>query len=310
MRQSLEEGLVPEDWRTANVTPVFKKGAKTDPGNYRPVSLTSVSCRLMESIVKDDIVAHLEKYKLIRTSQHGFMRGKLCTSNLLSFFEDVTREADKGESIDIIYLDFAKAFDKVPTARLMKKLKAHGVSGYLLKWIAAWLTNRRQRVVLNGKQSSWEAVLSGVPQGSVLGPLLFIIFINDLDQEAGLAVWLCKFADDTKMVKVIRSESDRQELQNALDRLVVWARKWGKAFNISKCKVMHIGRANKHFPYTMAGKVLTVTNEERDLGVVVSDKLKPAAQCAQAARTAQAVLGQIARAFQYRTRTTFIQLYK
>jgi hypothetical protein len=165
-------------------------------------------------------------------------------------------------------------------------------------------------VVLNGNQSSWEEVLSGVPQGSVLGPLLFLIFINDLDVAAGRSVWLRKFADDSKMAKVIRNEADRQEMQNALDRLTEWARTWGMSFNISKCKVMHIGRANIGHTYYMEGKELGVTKEERDLGVVVTDKLKPAAQCAQAARTAQAVLGQITRAFQYRNRTTFMQLYK
>jgi hypothetical protein len=266
----------------------------------------------MESIpvIKDDIVAHLEKFKLIRPSQHGFMRGKSCASNLVSFFEDVTKEADRGESIDIVYLDFAKAFDKVPKARLIKKLRAHGIGGHLLRWVAAWLTDRKQRVVLNGKKSSWEEVLSGVPQGSVLGPLLFLIFINDLDVAAGQSVWLKKFADDSKMARVIRSDADRQELQDALDRLTEWAHKWGMAFNISKCKVMHVGWANTGYTYYMEGKELGVTKEERDLGVIVTDKLKLAAQCAQAARTAQAVQGQISRAFQYRNRTTFMQLYK
>jgi hypothetical protein len=122
MQALLRDSIVPEDWRIANVTPIFKKGRKTDPGNYRPVSLTSVSCQLMEGIIKDQIVTHLEKNRLVRATQRGFMRGKSCTSNLLSFLEKVTAELDKGEAMDVVYLDFAKAFDTVPHERLMKKL--------------------------------------------------------------------------------------------------------------------------------------------------------------------------------------------
>jgi hypothetical protein len=310
MRTSLRDGNVPVDWRTANVTPVFKKGARTDPGNYRPVSLTSVSCRLMEGIVKDQIVKHLEKNGLIKKSQHGFMAGRSCTSNLLAFLEKVTTALDNSDPVDVIYLDFAKAFDTVPHERLKKKLKAHGISGGLLRWISAWLSDRKQRVVLNGKESTWEAVLSGVPQGSVLGPLLFLLFINDLDQAVSLSELLYKFADDTKLASLIKNEEDRQRLQASLNGLVQWSEKWGMSFNVKKCKVMHLGRNNPKAAYTMCGSVLEVTREEKDIGVIISDNLKPAAQCAKAARTAQTVLGQITRAFKYRDKSVFLQLYK
>jgi hypothetical protein len=209
-----------------------------------------------------------------------------------------------------VYLDFAKAFDTVPHERLKKKLKAHGIGGGLFKWIAAWLTGRKQRVVLNGKESTWEAVLSGVPQGSVLGPLLFAIFINDLDVALSDLETLIKFADDTKVSRVIRSDSDRAGLQSALDRLVEWTDKWGMLFNVKKCKVMHVGRANARNDYQMSGVTLEKTREEKDLGVIVSDTLKPAAQCAKAAKTAMGVLGQITRAFRYRDRNIFVKLYK
>ena len=201
-------------------------------------------------------------------------------------------------------------FDKVPVCRLLKKVKAHGIGGMLYKWIEAWLTNRQQRVVLNGEASSWAEVLSGVPQGSVLGPLLFLLFINDLDEAASGIEILLKFADDTKVAQPIRCEEDRAKLQTALNGLVSWAGHWGMEFNVQKCKVMHVGRSNAGHKYSMDGVELCTTEEERDLGVIMSYRLKPTAQCAKAARTAQAVLGQIARSFHFKDKFVYVQLYK
>jgi hypothetical protein len=309
-RESVESGVVPEDWRRANVTPIFKKGTKMDPGNYRPVSLTSVCCKLLEGLMKTAIMRHLEVNNLVNPSQHGFMAGRSCCTNLLEFMEEVTRAVDEGVPVDVIYLDFAKAFDKVPKERLLEKLRAHGVRGHLLRWIRNWLTGRQQRVVLNGKKSGWEQVLSGVPQGSVLGPLLFLIFINDLDIAARKAEILKKFADDTKLGGRVSTEEERAALQEALDELCVWAATWGMDFNVKKCKVLHIGHNNIRHVYTMGGQPLGETEEETDVGVLTTANLKPAAQCRRAARTAAAVLGQISRAFHYRDRHVFVQLYK
>jgi hypothetical protein len=234
--KSLRTGGVPKDWREANVAPIFKKGKRSAPENYRPVSLTSVCCKLLESVIKDKIMQHLKKHKLIRNSQHGFLPGRNCTTNLLSFFEKVTKEVDSGRAFDAIFLDFAKAFDKVPTERLLKKVRSHGISGSLLNWIRNWLTDRRQRVVLGGEFSEWILVLSGVPQGSVLGPLLFLLFISDIDLEAAEVSIMSKFADDTKLGQSITSDEDRSLLQSALDKLTGWATKWGMQFNVKNAK--------------------------------------------------------------------------
>ena len=309
--KSLQTGLIPADWKSANVTPIFKKGSKADPGNYRPVSLTSIPCKLQESCIRDAVMDHLVDQALIKSSQHGFMKHRSCTTNLLEFLERMTREVDNKMNMDVVYLDFAKAFDKVPHKRLVDKLKAHGITGNILWWIINWLSDRRQRTVLNGQASDWGAVGSGVPQGSVLGPLCFVVFINDLDDSVEHLVSIVnKFADDTKVGKVITTQADADNLQLALDNLVEWASRWGMEFNVKKCKVMHVGNSNPRASYTMTGASLDTTAMEKDIGVKVQDNLRPSLHCAEAAQRANAVLGQITRAFHYRDRNTYIQLYK
>jgi Reverse transcriptase (RNA-dependent DNA polymerase)/Endonuclease-reverse transcriptase len=309
-RKSLNEGTVPREWKLANVVPIFKKGSKKMASNYRPISLTCIACKVMESILKEDITEHLRRNKIISNTQHGFRKGRSCTTNLLEFMEVVTRAADEGKSVDIIYLDFAKAFDKVPIQRLIAKMSAAGLRGNVLKWISDWLVGRKQRVTVQGRFSTWRDVLSGVPQGSVLGPLLFSIYINDLDDVATRNQLLRKFADDTKIGQVLDSPASTQELQQTLDNLCGWADRWGMAFNVQKCHVMHVGRHNPRAAYTMNGTQLQVTHAERDVGVIISDDLKQAGQCKKAAQTASTVLGQIHRAFHYRDRHTYVSLYK
>jgi len=220
LRKSLDEGVVPDDWKIANVSPIFKKGDKRKVSNYRPVSLTSQVLKVIETILRDAIVSHLEASNLIRDSQHGFRKGRSCLTNLLVFLDKVTTIVNEGHSADVIYLDFAKDFDKVPHQRLLQKLEGHGIQGKLFDWISSWLTNRRQRVCIQGKFFSWILVTSGVPQGSILGPVLFLIFINDLD--TGIENWILKFADDTKIFSELSEVKDCDKLQKDLALLQKW----------------------------------------------------------------------------------------
>ena len=308
--KSMAQGTVPEDWKTAHVTPIFKKGQKSSTTNYRPVSLTSVPGKVMEKVIKETLMSHLKRNNLVKKSQHGFMPNKSCTTNLLAFLEAVTKAVDEGKDVDVIYLDFAKAFDLVPRQRLLVKLKAHGVDGNLLAWIGDWLKDRKQKVVLNGCSSSWIHVLSGVPQGSILGPILFTIFINDLDEEVVEKVKvLLKFADDTKIGNIVDNDESWKSLQDALDCLCTWAANWEMKFNVDKCHVLHLGRNNKRRPYVMHGKQLETSEMEKDIGVLVSDSLKPGMQCEKAARTAQGVLTQVLRALSYRDRTVLPKIF-
>jgi Reverse transcriptase (RNA-dependent DNA polymerase)/Endonuclease-reverse transcriptase len=309
-RFSVDNGVVPQDWKRAKVVPIYKKGSKSDPGNYRPVSLTSVPCKILESLIKDAVMNHLINENLIKQSQHGFMPGRSCTTNLTMFLDSLTKAVDEGKAADIFYLDFAKAFDKVPHKRLMVKVRAKGISGKLYNWIEAWLRGRTQSVAVGSAESADSNVESGVPQGTVMGPPLFTIFIDDIDDVVKLVELLIKFADDNKGMKIIENETDREKLQSTLNSLCEWASTWDMQFNVAKCKIMHVGRGNPCYKYYMNGVELKSVDEETDVGVVIHKSLKPARQCEKAANTAKAVLGLVQRNFHYRDRKVYLKLYK
>lgn len=305
--KSLAEGKVPTQWKCANVTPVFKKGLMSLPGNYR---LTCIVCKIMESLICDAMNHHLAVNSLLRLSQHGFPSHRSCLTNLLSYLDALTDLLDKGHDIDVFYLDFAKAFDKVPHQRLLAKVRCHGINGEVAQWIEDWLSSRSQRVVLNGVASAWTPVTSGVPQGSVLGPLLFLVFINDIDSAVDLTmVHLLKFADDTKGFSKISSPDDIATFQSALNNLFAWSVEWQMLFNVDKCHILHFGASNPAHVYTMNGVPLTVVHKEKDLGIIISDTAKPSLQVAAATKKANQVLGQLFRCFTYRDSTHFLRLY-
>ena len=214
----------------------------------------------------------LIKHKLINPSQHGFLKEKSCLTNLLCFLEEISKWVYDGSPADVIYLDFQKAFDKVPHQRLIRKLKSHGMGSSIINWIEHWLTDRRQRVVVAGEVSSWKSVLSGVPQGSVLGPILFLVYINDLEE--GVTGIILKFADDTKLFRKVKDIGDKFFLQDDIDKLVKWSEKWQMLFNFGKCKCLHTGPGNTGMNYEMGGTILSQTVKEKELGVTMNANMK------------------------------------
>ena len=314
--KSLQEGECPSDWRSANVTPIHKKGDKTNPSNYRPVSLTSQVCKLMESIVRKHLVEHLTENDILRDEQHGFREGRSCLTNLLETMEHWTEIIDEGDGIDVAYLDFRKAFDLVSHRHLIYKLSKYGIIGQTLKWVESFLHQRTQRVVIRGTMSEEFPVTSGVPQGSVLGPVLFLIFINDLPLE--MLSPLSLFADDSKIFARILAENKKkltriingnEILQRDLNTIREWAMKWKMEFNVDKCKIMHLGKKNPKHTYNMGGSALAVTREERDLGVLIDDQLNFDKHIRGIVNKANRMLGMIKIGFACLDKEMFMNLY-
>ena len=243
---SIHQQSLPDIWKHANVNPIYRKGDKTNPSNYRPVSLACISCKLLEHIICSSLMQHLTRHNILYPLQHGFRERRSCESQLIEFVHDIAFNMQKGHQNDVIVMDFAKAFDKVAHNRLLYKLSSYGVKGNTLGWIGSFLSGRSQQVVLEGKSSSSAPVLSGVPQGSVLGPVLFLIYINDLPEYVSNST-VRLFADDTLLYLTIHNSSDCIKLQEDLNNLERWGSDWQMSFHPKKCEVIHITTKKKTY---------------------------------------------------------------
>ena len=252
--------------------------------NFQPVV-----CKTMERLVKGRLITHLKMNNLIGDSQHGFRNKHSCLTSQLDFFDQVkdSYDTDNNKAVDLVYQDFQKAFDKGPHERLTVKVNAHGIQGDAARWIRNWLAGRRQRVCINQSCSNWAQVTSSVPQGSVLGPLLFFIYINDLD--TNIVGKMSKFADDTKLWHRARNPDDIMELQEDINKLFEWANKSQMNFSVDECSVIHIRHNNMQGTYNMSNQQLLTTDQQRDLEIIITKDLKRQKQTEKSFKSANRV---------------------
>ena len=280
---SMQTADIPPVWKLASITPIFKKGSPSDPANYRPISLTCIACKIIEAGIKDSLLNHMHSSGLLNASQHGFLKNKSTTTQLLECCSDWNVALKSKKSVDVIYLDYAKAFDSVVHSKLIAKLLSYGLSIMLVEWINSFLVGRSQFVRIGSSISNYCDVLSGVPQGSVLGPILFIIYVNDIPRGRGIELKL--FADDTKLYSVLQDDSiSSADLQECLNSIYEWSTEWQLKLSPAKCTVMriHSGRSSASQPnYHIGGLRLPVVTSCTDLGVTYDERLSFSSHCSK-----------------------------
>ena len=296
---------IPKIWKTANVIALHKKGSKNDCTNYRPISLTCIICKVYEKLIRTHILLHVEAK--ISKQQHGFVSGRSCLSNLMESLDSISDILAEGDCVDIFYFDFQKAFDTVPHNRLRIKLESYGICNKTLDVISDFLADRSFKVLVGNEKSEDYAVTSGVPQGSVLGPLLFLLYINDLPGKVRNHVSL--FADDLKMHG--RSKS-REFNQNDINELNKWQNIWLLTFNTkdNKCKVMHLGKNNPCNEYYLDGKLLPKVESEKDLGVLFTNNLNWNDHIMKSVQSANSTIAWINRTVICRSAEIMLKMYK
>jgi hypothetical protein len=292
--QSLQTSKVPTDWKRANVAPIFKKGSKVEPSNYRPVSLLPIISKTLERCILNKILDTIAPK--ISKLQHGFMKGKSTMTQIMTVLSNIHRIFDERKQTDVIYFDLSKAFDSVPHKLLIHKLKSFGIHGRLLDWITHYLSDRKQRVTLDGTCSAWLPVASGVPQGSILGPILFLLYINDLPDILSPDTLCAIFADDTKIYRQITDIADTKALQEDINNIALWGQTWGLKFN--NTKTVHLTIATKtsiETTFTMGEDNIEKVESTNDLGIEVRNDLKWSSHIDKIVKKAKQRLGLIIR---------------
>lgn len=310
---SLSTESIPSDWKISVIHPIKKKSHPKSVNDYRPISITSCICRIFERLIRNRIKRFLEDNLSLNPSQHGFCEGRSTLTAHLIYSKDLVNALDQGLCIDCAYFDFSKAFDSVRHDYLIYKLSMIGISGAILRWIINYIKGRTQIVNVNGVLSRERHVSSGVIQGSVLGPLLFSIFVNDIDEYIDNCL-LLKYADDIRMYRCFRpdmsSQLDNAKLfQNDMNALVAWSRKWDLKFNIDKCSILHFGRTNIQTTYYIADVSVVSRSQEKDLGVLFSNKFDFSEHIDSIVKKANQKLGIIARVFRNKNPANIIPLY-
>ena len=308
-RSSLDLGEIEEIHKRNHITPISKRGDQGEPSNYRPVSLTSHLTKIFEKVIRKKLVKYLNDNNLFNPTQHGFRQGRSCLSQLLSHYDSILSKLEEGKEVDVIYLDFSKAFDKVDHEILLSKLKSIGIRGKLLTWIKSFLKNRNQIVFVDGHGSYEAKIKSGVPQGSVLGPLFFIIMIADIDEKTNKTE-LSSFADDTRVMKAIRDILDQFYLQGDMNNIYKRSDQNNMTINGKKFEHLHYGNTFKCSYFTGDGKVIESKCEVKDLGITLSDDATFNQHIINTVEKAQILVGWILRTFNSRDQGLMLTLWK